>query len=164
MKTTILTVAVAILSLTSAFSQQGNFTIGVNGGIPVGDIEEFTTFNLGADVAYRFAISEQFEIGGLAAYSHFFGDSGEDDFGSWEVDDVQFLPVAASGRFIASSFFAGADVGYAIGINEGNEGAFYYRPHLGYNFGNFGVLASYSGISRDNFTISSVNVGIEFKL
>lgn len=164
MKTTILSAAVAILSLTSAFSQQGNFTIGVNGGIPVGDVEEFATFNIGADAAYRFGLNEQFELGGLVAYSHFFGDSGEEGDISWEVEDFQFLPLAASARYKAGSFFAGGDIGYAVGINEGNEGGFYYRPHAGYNLGKLSVLASYSGISRDNFTVATVGLGIEFKL
>lgn len=164
MKTTVLAAAMTILSIASGYSQEGNFTVGINGGIPVGDLEEFTTFNLGADLAYRFEVAEQFEIGGLVGYSHFFGDSGGDDDLSWEVDDVQFLPVAASARFKMNSFFAGADIGYAIGINEGNDGGFYYRPHAGYNFGRIGVLASYSGISIEESTASSLNLGIEFRL
>lgn len=163
MKTTILTAAIAILSLTSAFSQQGNFTIGINGGIPVGDMEELTTFNLGADVAYRVGLGQQFELGGLLGYSHFFGDSGEEGDVSWEVDDIQFLPLAASARFKGGAFLAGADLGYAVGINDGNDGGFYYRPHLGYNFGNMALIASYSGISIDEFTVSSVNLGLEFR-
>lgn len=164
MKTTILSAAVAILGLTSAFSQQGNFTIGVNAGIPVGDAEEFSTFNIGADVAYRFGLSERFEVGGLAAYSHFFGDSGEDEFGSWEVDDFQFLPLAATARFNFGAFFTGGDIGCAVGINDGNEGGFFYRPLVGYDFGKFGVLASYSGVSRDEFTVATLNLGVEVKL
>ncbi len=164
MKTTILSLAIAFLSITSAFSQEGNFTLGVNGGIPVGDFKDFSNLNLGADVAYRFGLGEQFELGGLVAYSHFFGDSGEDEFGSWEVEDIQFLPVAASARFKASSFFVGGDLGYAIGISEDNDGAFYYRPHVGYNFGKLGVIASYAGMSRDNSTLASVNLGLEIKL
>ncbi len=150
------------MTMTIAHSQQGNLSIGINGGIPVGDIEEFSTFNLGAEVAYRFDVSEQFKLGGVAAFSNFFGDSGEDEFGSWDVDDIQFLPLAATARFNISKFFAGADVGYAVGINDGNEGGFYYRPLLGINFGKIGALASYSGISRDQFTVATVNIGLEY--
>lgn len=164
MKKSILIAAVAIFGFTSLQAQEGNFYVGLSGGIPVGDIDEFTTFNLGADVAYRFGVSEQFEVGALAAYSHFFGDSGEEEGFEWEVDDIQFLPLAASARFKAASFFAGADLGYAIGINDGNEGGFYYRPHAGYNFGKLGVVASYSGISRDDFTVATINLGIEYQL
>ncbi|MFD1079710.1 hypothetical protein, partial [Longispora fulva] len=93
---------------------------------------------------------------------HFFGDSGEDEFGSWEVEDFQFLPLAASARFNMNQFFAGADVGYAVGVNDGNEGGFYYKPLAGINFGKIGALVSYSGISRDNFTVSTVNLGLEY--
>lgn len=164
MKKSILLVAIGILSIASGYSQQGNFTVGVNGGIPVGDIDEYVTFNLGADVAYRFDVAEQFSVGALAGYSHFFGDSGEDEWGSWEVDDVQFLPVAASARINMDSFFAGADVGYAIGINDGNDGGFYYRPHIGYNFARVGILASYSGVSIEESTAATLNLGIEFRL
>ncbi|MCY2687614.1 hypothetical protein [Salinimicrobium sp. TH3] len=164
MKKLFLSAVVTLFTMSAVYSQQGNFSIGINGGIPVGDIEEFATFNLGGEVAYRFGISEQFEAGALVGYSHFFGDSGEDEFGSWEVEDFQFLPLAASARFNMESFFAGADVGYAVGVNEDNEGGFYYKPHVGMNFGKIGVLASYSGISRDSFTVSSVNLGIEYKL
>lgn len=163
MKTTILLAAIAILSVTTVYSQQGNFTIGVNGGIPVGDIEEFTTFNLGADVAYRVGLGEQFELGGLAGYSHFFGDSGEEGDLSWEVEDIQFLPLAASARFKSGAFLVGADLGYAIGINEENDGGFYYKPHVGYNFGNLGVIASYSGISIEEINVATVNLGLEFR-
>ena len=164
MKKSILFAAIAFLGFTTAYSQEGNFTIGVNAGLPMGDIEEFTDFNLGADIAYRYGLAEQFELGALAAYSHFFGKSGEEAGTEWEVDDLQFLPLAATGRFKTETFFAGADIGYALGINDGNEGGFYYRPHAGYDFGNFGILLSYSGISRDEITISSINVGVEFGL
>lgn len=160
----ILLSAIALITMSVAHSQEGNFTIGVNGGLPVGDIEEFATFNLGGEAAYRFNVSEQFQVGALAGFSYFFGDSGEDEFGSWEVEDFQFLPLAASARLNVDSFFVGADLGYALGINEGNEGGFYYKPHVGLNFGQVGVVASYTGISRDAFTVSSVNLGVEFKL
>lgn len=164
MKKSILFAAIAFLGFTSAYSQEGNFSIGVNAGLPMGDIEEFASFNLGADIAYRYDLAEQFELGALAAYSHFFGKTAEEGNMEWEVDDAQFLPLAASGRFKTETFFAGADIGYALGINDGNEGGFYYRPHAGYDFGNLGVLLSYSGISRDGFTVSSLNVGVEFGL
>lgn len=160
----ILFAVIALITMTAAHSQEGNFTIGINGGIPVGDVEEFSTFNIGGEAAYRLSVSEQFKAGALVGYSHFFGDSGEEGDISWEVEDFQFLPLAASARFNVNTFFAGADVGYAVGVNEGNEGGFYYKPLVGINFGKIGVLASYSGISRDNFTVSSVNLGVEFKL
>lgn len=164
MKKTILLAVVAVMTMSLTYAQKGNFSIGVNGALPTGDIKEFTTFNLGADAAYRFNLGQKVQLGALAAYSQFFGDSGEDEFGSWEVEDIQFLPVAASARVKMKSFFAGSDLGYAVGINDGNKGGFYYKPHVGVNFGKLGVLGSYSGINRDKVTVSSVNLGIEYKI
>ena len=164
MKKSVLLAVIAVMTMSVAHSQRGNFSVGVNGAVPVGDIDEFTTFNMGADAAYRFNLGQQIQLGALAAYSQYFGDSGEDEFGSWEVDDIQFVPLAASARVKMKSLFAGGDVGYALGVNDGNKGGFYYKPHVGVNFGKIGVLGSYSGISRDGFTVAAVNLGVEYKL
>ena len=164
MKRSVLLAVIAVMTMSVAHSQRGNFSVGVNGAVPVGDIEEVTTFNMGADAAYRFNLGQQIQLGALAAYSQYFGDSGEDEFGSWEVDDIQFVPLAASARVKMRSLFAGGDVGYALGVNDGNKGGFYYKPHVGINFGKLGVLGSYSGIRRDGFTVAAVNVGVEYKL
>lgn len=164
MKKSILLAVVAVMSISLGYAQKGNFSVGINGALPTGDIKEFTTFNLGADAAYRFNVGQRFQVGALAAYSQFFGDSGKDEFGSWEVEDIQFLPLAATARVNVKKFFAGGDLGYAVGINDGNKGGLYYKPHVGVNFGKLGVLSSYSGINRDGFTVSAVNLGIEYKI
>lgn len=82
--------------------------------------------------------------------------------------EVQFLPIAASGRFNASEDFSiGADLGYALGINEGNDGGFYYRPIVGYNLSEKAQLnLSYTGVSiKDaDFTWSTINLGVLFSL
>ncbi len=163
MKKIILSIALVLITATSAFSQ-GNFKVGVNAGLPVGDLEEFTTFHLGADLAYMFGVAETIQLGPMVGYSHFFGDSGEEGPLSWEVEDIQFVPVALSGRVNLTSFFLGADLGYALGINDGNDGGFYYRPQVGFNLGKLGLVASYSGVSLDGGSANSVNLGIEFGL
>ena len=103
-------------------------------------------------------------VGPMVGYSHFFGDSGNDGPIEWEVDDAQFVPVAASGRFNLLSLALGLDLGYAIGLNDGNDGGFYYRPQVGFSLGRLGLIASYQGISMDGGNISSVNLGLEFGL
>ncbi len=83
-----------------------------------------------------------------------------------DFDDVQFLPVAASGRFLAGdSFSFGADLGYAIGIKEGMDGGFYYRPLVGYSVGSAMELNfSYTGISLDGMNWSTLTLGVLFTL
>lgn len=162
MKKSLFFLFMMLFAVTSAFSQS-NFKIGVNAGIPVGDVEDLATFQLGADVAYLYPVSDLFSVGGLLGYSYYFGDEVNTPLGNVDVDDFSFLPIAASARFgFANSLFVGADLGYAIGIDEGNDGGFYYRPKVGYSFGGVALIASFAGIAEDGGDVSSVNLGVEF--
>lgn len=164
MKKLILLFVLTFLGFSSAFSQ-GNFRLGVNAGLPIGDAADFTTFQLGTDIAYMVSLADIASVGPMVGYSHFFGDSGEEEGGvNWEVDDAQFVPIAASGRFSLLSLALGLDLGYALGLNEGNDGGFYYRPQVGFSIGPVGLIASYQGISMDGGSIASLNLGVEFGL
>lgn len=154
----LLIIGALIMASFSAYPQ-GGFKAGLNLGIPVGDISDNYNLQFGADVAYLFSVANTFSVGPMLGYSNFFPDDSD------LYDNVQFLPIAASGRLnLGSAFFLGADLGYGIGINDGNDGGFYYRPQLGYDFGLIGLVASYSGVSTDGDTASSINLGVEFGL
>ena len=155
--------AVVILSfgLTSASAQE--VKLGVHGGVPVGDLDGVSNFALGADVAYLYNTAGIFQLGGTTGYHHYFGESGTEGDLEWEVDDFSFLPIAAAGRVsLGDVIFAGVDLGYAIGLNDGNDGGFYYAPKLGFGLFMFDVVGSYTGVSLDGGNASSVNVGVEF--
>jgi hypothetical protein len=142
---------------------QSGLKVGANIGLPVGDIEEVSNFQAGVDLAYMLSVADMLYVGPLVGYTRFFMD--EDDLGGFELDDPAFLPIAASGRVaLARGFFFGTDLGYAVGLNDGNDGGFYYRPQIGYNFGKIGLVGSYTGISVDGGSFGSINVGIEFGL
>lgn len=141
------------VGFTSTYAQ-GDIRLGVNAGIPVGDISDVSDFNAGADIAYLMGF-ETFQIGPMVGYNQFFVD---------EVDDISFLPLAATARFGLAGLELGADVGYALGLSDGNDGGFYYRPKIGFSLFGLGLIGSYTGISMDGGTASSVNLGIEFRL
>lgn len=154
----LLIIGALIMASFSAYPQ-GGFKAGLNLGIPVGDLSDFYNLQFGADVAYMFGVADTFSVGPMLGYSNFFPEESD------VYDNVQFLPIAAAGRLsLGSAFFLGADLGYGIGINDGNDGGFYYRPQVGYDFGLIGLVASYSGVSRDGGSASSVNLGVEFGL
>jgi len=154
MKKLLLIVIFIIFGFADAYAQ-GEFRIGINAGVPLGDADDISTFNFGADLAYLFGVADEFSLGPLVGYSHFLGDGNRVDY--------HFFPLAASGRFgLSDAFFIGADLGYAIGADPGNDGGFFYRPKLGYDFGIIGLIASYSGIEVDGGSFNSVNLGIEF--
>ncbi len=163
MKKLIIMAAIAVFGFTSVQAQEGGIKLGINFGLPIADAEEVSSFNLGFDAAYLIDVADSFQVGPMLGYSHYFGK--EYDFLGTTIkgDDIQFVPIAGSARFFATpDFFFGADLGYAVGIDDGNDGGIYYRPKVGYNLGPVSMIASYSGVNVDDFTFGSLNLGVEF--
>ena len=117
-----------VFGLSSINAQ--DFKVGANVGLPIGDSDEGYTLNIGVDVSYLWEVSDMFNAGVIAGYSHFLGES-IDVFGlSIDNEDAGFVPVAGAARFnVSDKFTVGADLGYAVGISpDGNDGGFYYAP------------------------------------
>ncbi|NKI26359.1 hypothetical protein HCG49_07265 [Arenibacter sp. 6A1] len=165
----VLLIAVLALFGFSVSAQEG-FKVGVIAGLPVGDAADLSSFNLGLDVVYHWEVSDSFRLGVATGFTNAFGkemtfNDGGSSF-TIDMDDVQFLPIAVSGRVLATEELSiGADLGYAVGINEFNDGGFYYRPIIGYNVGEKTELNfSYSGVSLDGGSWSTINLGVLFTL
>ena len=148
----------------SLLQAQGQFRAGLSGGIPIGDAGDLATFAIAVDLGYLFEISDTFDAGPTIGYSHSFGDDISGGGITIEVDDVQFIPVAASGRFeVAPDFTLGADLGYAIGVNDGNDGGFYYSPRAQYSVSDaIDIVVAYRGVSLDGDTWGIISAGVEF--
>ena len=148
----------------SAFTAQAQeFKGAVSAALPVGDAADGWSFGITADLTYLFEVGEGFMVGPTAGYKHYFGEDISVAGFSNSIEDAQFLPVGGSARFnFTESFFVGADLGYAIGISDGLDGGFLYKPFLIYDFGPVAGLLSYSGISLDGGSFSSFNLGVEF--
>ena len=168
MKKVLLIAVVALLGLGSVNAQEGMFNAGVNLGLPTGDASDVSSFAISLEANYLFDVSETFKVGPSISYLHYFGkDLDFGDFGTAKVDDFSFLPIAAAGRYAASEKVTiGADLGYGIGISpDGQEGAFYYRPMIGYSISEAIMLqATYTGMSKDGITISNFGIGAMFAL
>ena len=157
----------AIVIGTSIQAQKGEFNVGVNAGLPVGDISDIYSFTLGAEVNYLFDIADKFKAGPSVAFINFFGKEQE-VFGLplGSIGDAQFLPIAAAARYEASDKFSiGADIGYGVGISQGNEGGFYYRPMVSYDVAdNIAIQASFNGMSNDVISMNNIGLGVLFSL
>lgn len=162
MKKLLLIFAVALFSYN--VSAQG-FGGGIGVGLPTGDAGDFFSFAINADLNYMWEVSEDFEAGLATGLVYVFGKDWEDGPNTIEVDDGQYLPLAATGRFsVSDEFSIVADIGYALGINDGNEGGFYYRPGLAYDISDtMNVNVSYTGVSDEFFDYNSINLGLGFK-
>lgn len=168
-KTVVLVVAFMAIGFSSMaqYVDRSSFKAGFYAGLPVGDASEVSSFALGLDLAYHWGVSEMFDAGLASGFLNAFGETESVTVGDVTVEgefgDYQIIPLAAALRLYPTyDFKLGADVGYAVGINEGNEGGFYLRPTMGYNIsGNTELNVSYMNISN-NGNFSMVALGILF--
>ncbi len=170
MKKLVLGFVFAVFAMSN-LNAQGNFNAGVNLGLPIGDAGDGWTFNVTVDLSYLWEVSDGFDAGIATGFSHSFGDSETYDFGeggsvTLDVDDVQFLPIAAAARFnVSDKFGLGADLGYAIGINDGNDGGFYYAPRAYYSVSDsMDIVFAYRGVSLDGGSFDVLTLGVQFGL
>lgn len=175
MKKLMIMAAFAVFGFTSVQAQDNGIKLGLNAGVPIGDSGDYSSFGIAIDAAYLVTVADSFQVGPAIGYQHYFGKEYDSPFGTYTPDDVQFIPLAGAARFNLDGLFFGADLGYAIGIDDGNDGGFYYRPKVGYNLGPVGFVLSYTGISGSETVFSSgdfevtrsgsfsaVNLGVEF--
>ncbi|WP_407480869.1 hypothetical protein [Elizabethkingia meningoseptica] len=162
MKKLLLLGAFASLGFAASAQTTGQLKIGANIGIPVGDASNVSSFTMGLDAAYQWRVAPNFDLGLATGYQHFFLKSKYKD---WGASDFGYIPLAASAQYsIDPQFFIGADLGYGFATGKGSSGGgFYYQPKVGYQQPNWELYLAYKGIS-DNGSISSVNLGFNFKL
>ena len=164
MKKLLLLSVIAVFAIGSMNAQGAK--AGISAGLPIGDAGDAWTFNVTLDVSYLWEVGENFNAGVTTGYSHSFGDSIDTGFGSFDVEDAQFVPLAGAARFaISEEFTLGADLGYAIGIDDGNDGGFYYAPRAQYSVSEaLDVVLAYRGISLDGGSFDVLTLGVEFGL
>ena len=168
MKRFAITLSMALFGML-AVQAQGNFSAGLSGGIPIGDAGDFATFAIAVDLGYLFEISDDFEAGPVTGYSHSFGDSETLDLGTLgmveiDYDDAQFIPIGGRAKWnFADSFSLAGDIGYAIGVNSGNDGGFYYSPRLAYGVTEaLDIVAAYRGVTRSGGSWDIISLGVDY--
>jgi hypothetical protein len=181
MKKFLLATAFAVFGLMGAKAQ--SMEAGPYLGIPVGDADGFS-FNAGATFGYYFnVIPDRLKVGGVVGVDHFFGK--EYDWGNVKVkgEDATFIPLAASAKFnFTERFFAGLELGYAIGVSDGaGDGGFLARPRIGMSLPMLDLFLFYKHINYaysaknwdwdddgywdfdDNWSVGSIGIGANFR-
>ena len=166
MKKVLLIAAFAVFGLGISNAQEEGIKLGVSGLLPMGDAGDLSSFGVALDVSYLWEVGDGFLAGATTGFQHNFGKEIDGPFGgSFDFPDQQFIPIAASARYYFSDgFFGGADLGYALGVGDGFDGGFYYRPKVGYSLESVGFHLSYGGVSVDGGSWSFVGLGVEFGL
>lgn len=144
-----------------------NFRAGLTGGIVLGDLSEAYSLNLGLEVQQLWGVSREIDLGFSTGFFNAFGEketiSNAGVTIETEFDNFQYIPIAAALRvYPTSGFKLGGDLGYAVGINEENEGGLYFRPVVGVDINGVTELnVSYASFGRES-TFSTALVGILF--
>lgn len=153
----------AVLFGTSVQAQEG-INLGFNFGLPLADASDRTSFTVGLDANYLWSVTESFDAGVATGFTNTFGKNYQLGPIRVEGEDIQFIPLAAAGRYhFSEQFRAGIDLGYAIGINDGNNGGFYYRPMIGFGVTDAVELnLSYTGVALSDFNFATITMGLMF--
>lgn len=144
---------------------QGDIKVSGHLGVPIGDASNISDFAFAVDLGYFFEINDAFSAGPTIGYSHSFGDDVNSPIISAEIDDIQFLPIGGEARYHFNNFFVGGGLGYALGINEENDGGFYYSPRFGYTISDkIAILLAYRGVTSDGDSWDILTAGVEINL
>lgn len=157
-KLLLLLVIVAGAAFTaSAQSDKARFSIGFDGGVPVGDAKNFYSVVLGGSLKYEMPIasSTMFTLSG--GYSSF---KVKDDLGGGSNG---FVPLKAGIKyFFNEGFYGEGQLGAVFSTESGGGTAFAYAPGIGYALeGGFDIGVRYEGWSH-NGTISQVAIRVAY--
>lgn len=132
------------------------FKIGVNAGLPIGDLASISSFAPGIDLNVQYLKTKAYGYGIKIGYTHYIAkDPIKEDFSA--------IPIAALFRFYPESvgLFGGLELGYAF-INNlpGTNGGVVARPQLGYHTNDWNYFAYYDYISTEETVIDFQTIGI----
>lgn len=134
--------------------------LGVTAGVPVGDIADFSSFNLGLDLRAQHLFTPNWGVGIASGYDNYFAKDEFDDFG--------VIPLAGFIRyyFTPSGLFFGSDLGYGFLTNvEENSGGLYVNPQIGYHNEDWNIYAYYKNTFAENeVDIQSVGLGVTYNI
>jgi hypothetical protein len=148
----------SISSFAQSSSEGGKFSIGLEAGLPVGDIKDAGgKLFIGGSLKYDQPIAAGTFLTGSAGYTSL---SFKDEVGGGSAG---FVPVKVGLKyFLAESFYGEAQVGAAFSTESGGGTAFAYAPGIGYAFGGgLDLGVRYEGWSK-NGTVSQVAARLAF--
>ena len=172
MKKILLALAIIAGTACTTFAQtqsgdSGKFSIGVDAGLPLGNIHNYSSFVLGGSIKYELSIAPSTWFTISAGYENFLYKSGyKDNLKAFGIDrsGAGFIPVKAGIKYyIQNGFFAEGQLGAAFSTYKGDGTAFVYSPGIGYTFdGGFEAGVRYEGFSKGG-TINQLALRLAYR-
>lgn len=162
---------IALLVFSFSNAQNGIFKTGVHVGLPIAEANNNYSLNLGVDLSYAWKISDKFSLGLATGYTSYsskrrtFFVEGINQYIEFKPVAAGYIPIVVTGQYsITNSLFLGVDLGYAI-YNEAADGSsgLIYQPKFGFQTKKTELYIGYKVINLENFTMSSINLGFNYK-
>jgi len=152
---------------TSSSTDNGvRFSVGVDAGIPTGNLNNLYNWNIGGSAQVDIPLVSQLDLTVNAGYNSIQGKT----IAGLTATNIQLLPVKAGLKFFpVTHFYIQGEAGAAFSLNKKdvgftNSAAFVYAPQVGYQFAlggsnvlDAGVRYEASTKFNDNFSNSTVN-------
>ena len=145
-------------SQTIRGTNPGGFSLGLEAGVPVGEIGKLYSHILGGTLQYEYKPDAAFGITFNTGYLSY---SIKKKFGGGSVG---FIPALAGVKYyLAPAIFAHAQLGAAFGTDKGQGTSFAYSPGIGFNITpKFDVELKYTGISNKGGTLASAGARLAY--
>ncbi|RVU01055.1 hypothetical protein EOD41_10595 [Mucilaginibacter limnophilus] len=140
---------------------------GLEGGIPTGDIKDYSSFQLGGTARLQYGLSDNLALTLTSGYYNFFGKEVEIAGDNYDAEDVGIIPVKLGIKaFFTDNLYFGAEAGAGFATNEGNNTKLILAPALGWadQHWDFGVkYENFSG-NNNNWGVVGLRVAYGFGL
>ena len=139
------------------------FSIGVDAGIPTGNLSNSYNWNLGGSVQADIPVASQLFVTVNAGYNNIFGKSNIAGT-NLSATNIQLLPVKAGLKYFpVSNFYVQGEAGAGFALNKNdlgfnNTAAFIYAPQIGYQFPLGGKSFLDAGVRYEGSTKFNSNV------
>ncbi|RZA00503.1 MAG: hypothetical protein EOP47_13760 [Sphingobacteriaceae bacterium] len=126
--------------------------IGVEAGLPTGDIKDYSNFQLGGTARLQYGVANNLAVTLTSGYYNFFAKSEFADLGG---KDVGIVPVKLGIKsFFTDNLYFGAEAGAGFETNEGGNTKLLLSPALGWADKSWDF-----GVKYEHFTGQGSNYG-----
>jgi hypothetical protein len=169
MKKVILSAFILSLAALSANAQKESteansfkVSVGVEGGLPTGDLKTTSSFGIGGSIQGDYKATENFALTLTAGYISFSGKSVSLLGESIKYPTLNIIPVLVGGKYyFTESVYGSAQVGisFVSATGESSSSAFTYAPGIGFYVSpNFDLLLKYQAASKNGSTLSFIGL------